>query len=142
MAKKNSNFIQIYRGNVDVFRTISHNPTAVDILTLVIKHMDNKNVVVSTITQLCKETGKSKPAVYAAIKVLKSKAVIDVNNTGGTCIFTCNPNFAWTSYSGSRDRYAKLHAVVLVDEAEFTGSTKKASRGYIAEVDIKTGEIK
>ena len=118
MTAKNRNFIQLYRHNIDVFRVISHNPTAIEIVALVMKHMDNNNHVIATITQLCKATNKGKTAVYKAVTLLKDKKVIHVKNTGGTCIFICNPNFAWTSYAGSREKYAKLHAVVLVDETE------------------------
>lgn len=119
MTRKNNNFIQLYRNNIDVFRVVAHNPTAIEILTLVMKHMDSKNHVVTTITQMCKMTGKGKTAVYSAIKLLKDRRVVHVVNTGGTCVFVCNPNFAWTSYAGSRDKYAKMQAVVLIDESEF-----------------------
>ena len=144
MAEKNRNFIQLYRHNIDVFRMISHNPTAIEIVALVMKHMDSNNHVIATITQLCKSTGKGKTAVYSAIKLLKDKRVIHVKNTGGTCIFVCNPNFAWTSYAGSREKYAKLHAVVLVDETEIPDYSLSfdKKRGSLVEAGkISKGEV-
>ena len=141
MSSKNSNFIQLYRENVDIFRVISTNPTAIEILALVIKHMDTKNNVVTTIKQLCKLTGKSKPSVYAAIKILKDKRVIHVTNTGGTCLFMCNANFAWTSYAGSRQKYAKTQAVMLVDETEFPDYELKISNQRGVLYDSGTGEM-
>jgi DNA-binding transcriptional ArsR family regulator len=137
MAKKNSNFIQLYRNNVNVFRAIAHNPTAVSILSIVIEHMDSKNNVLLSIPMMCKMTGKSKPAVYAALKVLKERNVVEVSNMGGACLFTCNSNFAWTSYAGSREKYAKTQAVVLVDASELPGGdlNENLGRGIIADKD-------
>ena len=141
MSRKNTNFIQLYRNNLDIFRIISSNPTAVDILSLVIKYMDTKNNVVTTITQLCKLTGKSKPSVYAAIKLLKDRKVISVTNTGGTCMFFCNANFAWTSYAGSREKYAKMQAVVLVDESEIPDYDLNIGKQRGVLYDSGTGEM-
>lgn len=143
MTTKNTHFIQIYRNSIDVFRVVSHNPTAIDILALVMKYMDNQNNVITTIKQLCKYTKKSKPSVYAAIKLLKDKRIIHVTNTGGTCVFVCNPRLAWTSYAGSRDKFAKIHAVLLIDETEFPEyeltAGKPVKRGAIC--DLETGEL-
>lgn len=137
MTRKNNNFIQLYRDNVDVFRLIAKNPTAIEILTIVIKHMDSKNNVVASIASLCKMTRKSRPAVYAALKLLKDKQVIKVTNLGGAQLFECNANFAWTSYAGSREKYAKTQAVVLVDKEELADYdlTDSLDRGVIADND-------
>lgn len=137
MTKKNTNFIQLYRTNVNVFRAIAHNPTAVSILSIVIEHMDSKNNVLLSIPMMCKMTGKSKPAVYTALRVLKDIEVVKVRNLGGACLFECNSNFAWTSYAGSREKYAKTQAVVLVDSSELPGGELNESlgRGIIADKD-------
>lgn len=138
---QNRDFIQLYRGGVDVFRKISHNPTAMDILTIIIKHMDSHNSVIATVKMLCTLTGKSKSSVYSAIKLLQDKSVVYVNNTGGTCMFVCNPNLAWTSYAGGKSKYAEFRASVLVDESEFPDFELGMSKKRGALVNAKTGEM-
>lgn len=115
MTTKNRNFVMLDKHNMNVIRGISFNPTAVDILLLVLAYMDSHNHVIATISYICKATKKSKPAVYAAIKLLKERNVLLVTNTGGTCIFICNASVAWTSYAGSREKHARLHGTVLMD---------------------------
>ena len=138
---KNREFIQVYRSGIDVFRKISHNPTAMDIATIVLKHMDTHNSVVATIKMLCNLTGKSKSSVYTAIKLLQDKGVIRVTNTGGTCLFVCNPNLAWTSYSDGKRKFANFRATVLCDESEFPDKELGLSRKRGALVNAATGEM-
>ena len=140
-SMKNRDFIQLYRGGVDVFRKISHNPTAMDIVSIVLKHMDSQNSVLATVKMLCNLTGKSKSSVYLAIKLLQDKKVISVTNTVGTCLFVCNPNLAWTSYAGGKQKYAQFRAHVLVDESEFPDYEIGVSKKRGSLVNASTGEM-
>lgn len=141
LQPQNRDFIQLYRGGVDVFRKISHNPTAMDIVTIIIKHMDSHNSVIATVKMLCNLTGKSKSSVYSAIKLLEEKNVVGVTNTGGTCMFVCNPNLAWTSYASGKSKYAEFRASVLVDESEFPDFELGVNKKRGALVNAKTGEM-
>jgi Fe2+ or Zn2+ uptake regulation protein len=119
-------FVQLYKENIDVFRVISHSPTAVDILSIIIQNMDHKNNVLTTISSLVVATGKGKASVYRAITLLNDKEVIVSKNLGGAVLFICNANFAWTGTKSARWKHIVTQANVLVDESELPAKLVKS----------------
>lgn len=123
--KKNHNFIQLYRDNMDKLANLaSENPTALKVLMFFMKHMDGTNALVVSNNALQEILQLSKPTICRATKYLRENGWICVLKTGTSNAYIVNPEVAWTSY-GYQKQYCKFNATVFItgtENAEYLGN--------------------
>lgn len=117
-AKKNNNFIQLYRDHMEEFSLlIEKNPLASRILVFIIQEMDSMNCLAISQNFLCEIFERSRPTVWKAVTLLKDSGFIDILKMGTSNVFVVNTNFAWTSYHNQKYG-AKFTGKIFVSKSE------------------------
>lgn len=117
-AKKNHNFIQLYRDHMPELRWLmTKHPFASSILFFLIEHMDNQNALVCSYTVLEEYFEKHRTTISKSIKLLKESGFIDSFKSGTSNVYVVNPDLAWSTYNTSK-KFAKFDGKVLVSKKE------------------------
>lgn len=116
--KKNRNFVQLYRPQIDnVTELAFENPTAFRLLMFLIKNMDYSNALCVSNTALQEVMELSKPTICRAIKYLKDNGWVCVLKQGTSNVYVINPDVAWTAYENQK-QYCKFNATVFLSGSE------------------------
>lgn len=116
--KKNRNFVQLYRPQIDnVTELAFENPTAFRLLMFLIKTMDYTNALCVSNVALQEVLGLSKPTICRAIKHLKDNGWVTVLKQGTSNVYIINPDVAWTAYENQK-QYCKFNASVFLAGSE------------------------
>jgi DNA-binding transcriptional ArsR family regulator len=117
-AKKNRNFVQIYRDNMPEIRWLMNkNGTAAGILFFILEHMDGKNALACSYTVFEDYFDVSKATVTRALKLLRDNGFIGVLKMGTSNVYVVNTEIAWTSWNNQKE-YAFFEGNILVSRKE------------------------
>jgi len=117
-AKKNRNFVQLYRDNMPEIRWLmSKNGTAAGILFFILEHMDGKNALACSYAVFEDYFEVSKPTVTRALKLLRDNGFIGVLKMGTSNVYVVNTDIAWTSWNNQKE-YAFFEGNILVSKKE------------------------
>lgn len=117
-AKKNRNFVQLYRNNLPELRwLILESGIATRILFFIMEHMDNKNALVCSYAIFEEHFGISKPTITRAIKLLKDNGFIDTLKVGTSNVYIMNHEVSWSSWENQK-QYSLFNGKVLVSRKE------------------------
>ncbi len=118
LAKKNNNFVQLYRDNMPELRWLmKKNGIASGILFFIIEHMDNKNALACSYEVFEEYFEISRTTTYRAIKLLKDNGFIDVLKMGNSNIYIINTEIAWTSWNNKKE-FVKFEGNILISRKE------------------------
>lgn len=114
----NNNFVQLYVDKLDLIIQITEqNPSALKVLTWLLKHMDKRNALVISQNSLSDALNLSRSTVHRAITYLREKKVITMLKTGTSNVYVVNAQIAWKSNAQGK-KYALFDAKVYVSELE------------------------
>lgn len=118
LDKLNPDFVQLYKENMsylgDLVRT---NPVAAEIFLFISQNMNKQNALACPYSVLQEVTGKSRPTVGRAIKVLKEGNYLSSLRMGTTNVFIANPSIVWTAWRTSK-KYCAFDGKILVSKSE------------------------
>jgi DNA-binding transcriptional regulator YhcF (GntR family) len=114
----NTNFIQFYEDNIDLFDNITkENPNSLRIFWWILKRMDESNALVVSQQTIADALNIHKNTVYLATKYLKEHKILTVLKSGGTTIYVLNSKIVWKSDADSK-KYAHFTAKVYITPEE------------------------
>lgn len=115
---RNVNFVQWDRRSMAAFRGLtSKNPLAAEMLIWMAEKMGRDNALVCSYETLMSITGKSRPTVARAIKVLKEDSWVQAVRIGSATAWVINSAVFWTS-SAHGKQYSQFHATVIASRDE------------------------
>lgn len=122
-AKKNQNFVQLYRQELLELRALTtKDPNAMSLLLVLVEKMNKQNAIVMSQKTMMQITGKSRPTVARAIKTLKDTRFLQVVKIGSANAYIINSKVFWQS--GVNGKYATFNATVVA-------SGKEQEKNYI-----------
>ena len=117
-AKKNHNFIMMYRDHMPELRWLmKKSGIASGIFNFIMEHMDSRNALCCSYAVFMDYFEISKPTVTKAIKLLKDNGFIDVLKSGTSNVYVVNTEVAWTSWNNSK-QYCQFDGKILVSRKE------------------------
>jgi len=117
-AKKNYNFIQLYKDHMPELRWLmSNHGFANNLLFFILEHMDNRNALACSYTVFEDYFEKSRSTIYRSLKVLEENGFIDVLKMGTSNVYLVNENLAWTDKNTSK-KYSKYDGKILVSKKD------------------------
>lgn len=117
-AKKNHNFIMMYRDHMPELRWLmKKSGIASGIFNFIMEHMDSRNALCCSYAVFMDYFEISKPTVTRAIKLLKDNGFIDVLKSGTSNVYVVNTEVAWTSWNNSK-QYCQFDGKILVSRKE------------------------
>lgn len=117
-AKKNNNFVQLYRENMPELRWLmGKSGVASKLLFFIIEHMDSKNALACSYSIFEDYLEVSKPTITRAIKLLKDSGFVDVLKMGTSNVYVINTEIAWSSWENQK-KYAKFNGNLLISKKE------------------------
>ena len=117
-AKKNRNFVQVYRENMPELRWLmAKSGIASSLLFFIMEHMDNKNALACSYAVFQDYFKVSKPTITRAISLLKDNGFIDILKMGTSNVYIINYEIAWSSWANQK-QFAKLDGTILVSKKE------------------------
>jgi DNA-binding transcriptional ArsR family regulator len=117
-AKKNRNFVQVYRDNMPELRWLmAKSGIASSLLFFIMEHMDNKNALACSYAVFQDYFKVSKPTITRAISLLKDNGFIDILKMGTSNVYIINYAIAWSSWSNQK-QFAKFDGTILVSKKE------------------------
>lgn len=129
--KKNSDFIQLYRNQIDNVADLAlANASAYKLFMFLIKHMDGNNALCVSNGALQEILDCGKATVCRAVKYLKDEGWICVLKSGTTNVYIVNPDIAWTSY-GYQKQYCEFTTNVILsgtENAEYLKNPKATTK--------------
>lgn len=125
---RNVNFVQWDRRSMAAFRGLTaKNSLAAEMLIWMAEKMGRDNALVCSYETLMAITGKSRPTVARALKVLKDDSWVQAIRIGSATAWVINSAVFWTS-SAHGKQFSQFHATVIAsrDEQEPTELAKKS----------------
>lgn len=117
-AKKNRNFVQLYRDYIPELRWLSNKSgLAMSILFFIMEHMDNKNALACSYTVLEEHFNKGRTTIFRAIKLLEENGFISILKMGNCNAYTLNYEVAWTTWANQK-QYAKFDGKIMISRKE------------------------
>ncbi len=121
---KNPHFIQFYKSNFSVIRSLfKNNSFAGELFLFFTENMDKTNAIIVSYEALQEIYEKSRPTIYQAIKYLKDNKYIDIQKSGNMNVYCVNAALVWQDFR-TNIKFAKFNATVYLSEKEQT-KTKK-----------------
>ncbi|MDP1541513.1 MAG: replication/maintenance protein RepL [Moraxellaceae bacterium] len=115
---RNVNFVQWDRRSMAAFRGLtSKNPLASEMLIWMAEKMGRDNALVCSYDTLMSITGKSRPTVARALKVLKDDSWVQAIRLGSATAWVINSAVFWTS-SAHGKQFSQFHATVIASRDE------------------------
>lgn len=117
-AKKNYNFIQLYRDNMPELRWLmSNHNLASSLLFFILEHMDNRNALACSYSVFEDYFSKHKTTIYRNLKILEENGFIDILKMGTSNVYVVNEDLAWT-VSNDKKKFAKYDGKILISKKE------------------------
>lgn len=121
-APDNRHFVQVARQASEAMSSLArHEPQAMSLLLMLIRHMDRRGAVVASRQTLAEIQGVSLSTIKRAVKVLKDGQWVDtvrMGGKGGALAYAVNGRVAWADKRERMPRYAYFQATVLASESE------------------------
>lgn len=115
--KRNYHFVQIEkRAMREIRRLAKESPAAHEILLILAEKMNRENAIMCSIQTLQQLTGRSRPTVSRAIKVLKDEMWVQVVKVGTANAYLINNSVFWQS-SGDK-KFAHFRAAIITSATE------------------------
>lgn len=119
-ARKNSNFVQLYRSEIKNLRTLmSKDANAAKLFLFLTEHMGKTNAIVCSYKVLEEAMNTSRSTVYRAVKTLKELNYLKVVKIGNANVYHLNSDVVWRSWNNGK-KYAELSGKILIAESEQT----------------------
>lgn len=129
--KKNKDFIQLYRNQIDNVADLAlANASAYKLFMFLLKNMDGGNALCVSNSALQEILGCGKATICRAVKYLKDEGWICVLKSSTTNVYIVNPDIAWTSY-GYQKQYCKFTTNVILsgtENAEYLDNPKASMK--------------
>lgn len=117
-APRNVNFVQWDRRSMAAFRQLtSKNALAAEMLIWMAEKMGRDNALVCSYETLMAITGKSRPTVARAIRVLKDDNWVQAIRIGSATAWVINSAVFWTA-SAHGKQFSQFHATVIASRDE------------------------
>lgn len=117
LAKKNFNFLQVEKRSIkEIRRLAKQSPAAHEILLLMAEKMNRENALMVSLTTLMELTGRSRPTVARALKVLKDELWVQVVKVGTANAYLINNSVFWQS-AGDK-KHAHFRASIIASSAD------------------------
>ena len=131
-----TSFVQWDKRTISMHRElVMKSPISAVVLDILIEQMDNQNAVVCSYKTLENLTGKSKPSVSRALKVLKEDRWIQVVKVGNVNAYVVNSSAFWQTKI-EKKVYAKFSATILACSDEQEPATLAIKKGDLKEIPI------
>lgn len=117
--RKNLNFVQLYKTELKNLRALVRlNPTAAQILFVLVEKMNKQNAVVMSFKTLEQITKRTRQTCSKAIKDLKAANFINVIKVGSVNAYVVNSNVFWATDNQSKEKFAMFTATVVACGSE------------------------
>lgn len=117
-AKKNHNFIMVFRDNMPELRWLMNKSGfASSLLFFILEHMDHRNALACSYSVFEDYFGVSKDTIRRALKLLRENGFIDVLKMGTSNVYLINTEIAWSSWDNQK-QYAQFDGKMLVSKKE------------------------
>lgn len=114
----NDNFVQLYIDKLGlIVEMTKENPTAVQMFTWLLEHMDKRNALVVSQQAIAEAMSVHRNTIGSCTTYLKEKKAVEVFKSGGTSIYAVNAQIAWKSDANGK-KYALFDAAVYISDAE------------------------
>ncbi|CCH57702.1 replication protein (plasmid) [Fibrisoma limi BUZ 3] len=114
----NDNFVQLYVDKLDLIVEMTReNPTAVQMFTWLLKHMDKRNALIVSQHALSEALGMHRTTVHRCTVYLQAKKALAVFKSGNVNIYAINAQIAWKSDARGK-KYALFDAAVYIAQSE------------------------
>ena len=102
-AKKNYNFVQLYRENLDSISELARkNPMATSVLFYFFKIINRQNSVIVNQSVMASHFNVSRQTINTSLRQLKKMGFITSLRSGGACVYIINSDIVWTTYNDKR----------------------------------------
>jgi hypothetical protein len=125
-AKKNSNFVQVYREAMPELRNlITKSPLAAKLFLTIVENMDRTGGLLASHATLADIIGTARPNIVRLVSILEENNFLRVvRSPGDTNLFCVNPDVAWSTYSTGK-RYAMFNVRAIIPEQTFNQQPRR-----------------
>lgn len=117
-AKKNRNFVQLYRDNMPELRWLmAKSGIASSILFFILEHMDNRNALACSYAIFEDYFEVSRTTIYRAIKLLEENGFLNILKMGSSNVYVINTDVAWSSWDNQK-QFAQFEGKMLVSKKD------------------------
>lgn len=115
--RKNQNFVQLYKQELVELRALSlKDPNAMSLLLILVEKMNKQNAIIMSQKTMTKITGKSRPTVARAVKILKDTRFIQVVKIGTANAYIINSKVFWQSTTVGKFSSFSATVIASLDE--------------------------
>lgn len=117
--RKNLNFVQLYKNELKQLRALVRlNPTAAQILFVLVEKMNKQNAVVMSYKTLEQITKRTRQTCSKAMKDLREANFINIVKVGNVNAYVVNSNVFWSTDNQSKERFSVFTATVVACGSE------------------------
>ena len=134
---KNRRFLQLSDDSLEMLQLMAKDSNAMALFFFLCRCMrDRSNTLVASAPALMQFTGMRKTALFAAIKALKERRIIDVRKSGTTNVYCMNAKVVWR-WGNHEKHYAAFETLALLTLDEQNESIEKLRKKDL----VRTGFV-